>query len=145
MKVAEVTIKYDQIVKNSEREKVCSSKKSYEILKPFYDDLIDYKEFSYMILLSRSNRVLGVHKLSEGGICGTVVDLKIVFQVALLAGASAIILSHNHPSGELTASEQDKIFTKKIIEAGELLEIVVLDHLILTSEGYYSFADDGKI
>jgi len=145
MRVAEVTIKYDQIVKNSEREQVSSSQKSYEILRPFYEDLIDYKEFSYMILLNRSNRVLGVHKLSEGGMCGTIVDLKIVFQVALLAGASAIILSHNHPSGNLSASEQDKILTKKITEAGKLLEILVLDHLILTSEGYYSFADNGKI
>jgi DNA repair protein RadC len=145
MRVAEVTIKYDQIVKNSEREQVSSSQKSYEILRPFYEDLIDYKEFSYMILLNRSNRVLGVHKLSEGGMCGTIVDLKIVFQVALLAGASAIILSHNHPSGNLSASEQDKILTKKITEAGKLLEILVLDHLILTSEGYYSFADNGQI
>lgn len=145
MNVAEITVKYDRKIKNTEREKVTSSQKAFEILAPFYEDLIDYKELSYMILLSRSNRVLGVHKLSEGGKCGTIIDVRIVFQVSLLAGACAIILSHNHPSGELRASDNDNSITKRMKEAGKLLEIEVLDHVILTSEGYYSYADNGKI
>lgn len=145
MNVAEITVKYDRKIKNSEREKITSSQKAFEILAPFYEDLIDYKELSYMILLNRSNRVIGVHKLSEGGKCGTIVDVRIVFQMALLAGSCAIILSHNHPSGELRGSNSDDTLTKKIKEAGKLLEIDLLDHVILTSEGYYSYADNGKI
>lgn len=145
MNVAEITVKYDRQIKNSEREKITSSKKASEILAPFYKDLIDYKELSYMILLNRSGRIIGVHKLSEGGRCSTIVDIRIVFQVAILAGATALILSHNHPSGELKASSNDDILTKRIQEAGKLLEIEVLDHLILTSEGYYSYADEGKL
>lgn len=145
MRVAEISVKYNLKIKNSDREKVSSSGRAYEILKPFYNELMDYKELSYMILLNRSNRVLGVHKLSEGGKASTVIDIKIVFQVALIAGASAIILSHNHPSGELRSSQHDDNLTKQITQAGKLVDIPVLDHLILTSESYYSYADEGKI
>jgi DNA repair protein RadC len=145
MKVAEVKVVYSTLVKNSERQKVVSSETAYQILKPFYEEFIDYKEASFVILLNRSNKVIGVNKISEGGFSGTIVDAKMVFQVALLAGASALILSHNHPSGAKKASETDIQLTKKIKEFGKLIDLPILDHVIMTSEGYYSFADEGMI
>ena len=145
MKVAEVKVVYSTLVKNSERQKVVSSETAYQILKPFYEEFIDYKEASFVILLNRSNKVIGVNKISEGGFSGTIVDAKMVFQAALLAGASAFILSHNHPSGALKPSESDIELTKKIKEFGKLIDLPILDHVIMTSEGYYSFANDGMI
>ncbi len=145
MKVAEVKVVYSTLVKNSERQKVVSSKTAYEILKPFYDDFIDFKEASFVILLNRANKVIGVNKISEGGFSGTIVDAKMVFQVGLLAGASGLILSHNHPSGALKPSESDIRLTKQIKEFGNMIEMPILDHLIMTSEGCFSFADQGMI
>lgn len=98
-----------------------------------------------MLLLSRSNRVLGQYELSTGGTSGTVADLRLIFAVALKANASGIIIAHNHPSGTLAASQADQDITKKVKEAGRILEIPLLDHLIVTTEGYYSFADQGML
>jgi DNA repair protein RadC len=145
MKVAEVKVVYTTLVKNSDRQKVVSSETAFQILKPFYEEFIDYKELSFVILLNRSNRVIGVNKISEGGFSGTIVDAKMVFQVALLTGASGLILSHNHPSGALKPSESDIRMTKQIREFGKMVDLPILDHLIMTSEGYYSFADEGMI
>ena len=106
---------------------------------------MEFKEEFYIILLNRANKVLGWYKVSEGGMSGTVVDPKLVFSIALKSMASAILLSHNHPSGNLKPSNEDINLTKRLKEAGALLEIPVLDHLILTSDGYYSFADEGMM
>ena len=103
-----------------------------------------YEEF-WIILLNRSNRVIGLKMISEGGISGTVVDPKKIFKIALDNHASGIILGHNHPSGVLIPSEADVKITKKLINAGLLLEIAVLDHLIITDDGFYSFTDDGAL
>ncbi|MCW3071308.1 MAG: repair protein [Bacteroidetes bacterium] len=89
--------------------------------------------------------MLGFSKISQGGLSGTVVDAKVVFQVALKANASSILLAHNHPSGNLKPSEADLMITKNIREAGKLMEIPLVDHIILTDEGYYSFADEGSL
>jgi DNA repair protein RadC len=104
---------------------------------------LEHREYSYVILLNRAAYVLGVYQLSSGGTTGTVVDPKLVFQSALKANASAIILAHNHPSGNLNPSEEDKKLTKKIQSAGSFLDINLYDHLILTNDGYKSFADEG--
>jgi DNA repair protein RadC len=111
----------------------------------FNADAMDWREEFIAIALSRSNKVIGFYKVSSGGTSGTVVDPKILFQFALLATASSLIICHNHPSGNLNPSSADNDITKKICEAGKLLDIQVLDHIILTSESYYSFADNGKI
>ncbi len=95
-----------------------------------------------MLLLSRANKVLGFHKVSEGGLSGTVADPKIIFQTALKANSCSIILGHNHPSGNTAPSEADISLTKKLKNAGEFLDLPVLDHIIVTSESYYSFADE---
>jgi DNA repair protein RadC len=142
MKAAEAKIVYTTLVKNSDRVKVKSSESAYQILKPFYEEYMDFKECSYLTLLNRDNKVLGVTKISEGGMSGTVVDLKLVFQAALLGGAAALILSHNHPSGALRPSKEDVSITKRAVEVGKMIDMPVLDHIILTSEGYYSLADN---
>lgn len=106
---------------------------------------MDLKEYFFILLLNRGNKVIGYHKLSEGGMSGTVADIRLAFATALKCAANAIILCHNHPSGTLDHSAQDRMLTDKFVEAGKLLELTVLDHVILTSEGFYSFADAGLI
>ena len=124
--------------------KITKVEDAYLIFKSLYDvNTIDYIESSYALFLNRANNTIGWLKLSQGGTCATIIDTKVLFATALKCGASAIIISHNHPSGQLKASEQDIRITKKLKEVGCLLEIAILDHLIITSEGYFSFANDG--
>jgi len=106
---------------------------------------IEFVEQFKVVLLNRANRVIGIFNLSAGGTTGTVAEPKLVFASSILRNASSIILAHNHPSGNLKPSSADIDLTKKLKEAGKLLDIPVLDHLIVTTEGYYSFADDGMI
>lgn len=95
--------------------------------------------------LNRANKVLGIHKLSTGGLTSTIADIRILLSVALKTMATAIIISHNHPSGVLKPSQADILLTEKIREAAKLLDIELLDHLIVSTDGYYSFAQEGKI
>lgn len=125
------------------RSKISSSKDAYEILKPHLQDL-NHERF-YVILLSRSNAVIKTVCISTGGVAGTLVDRKIIFKTALQYLASSIILSHNHPSGNLNPSPQDKELTVSLVEGGRLIDIKILDHLIITQDAYYSFADEGMI
>ena len=97
----------------------------------------------YMLMLNRQNQVLGYHQISKGGMTGTIIDIRVVFQVALKACATSIIVAHNHPSGNLEVSSADRKITQNLKQAGLILEIPLLDHLILSSEGYYSMADEG--
>jgi len=144
--VAEVKLSYRTRVKASERPQVTSSVGSAAILRQGWDqDKIELLEQFKVLLLNRANKVLGILELSTGGVAGTVADPKLIFVAALKACASAIILCHNHPSGNLKPSAADLQLTKKVKQGGELLDIAVLDHIILTSEGYYSFADEGLI
>lgn len=106
---------------------------------------IELKEYFFIILLNRANEVIGYHKLSEGGICATLVDIRIAFATALKSLAVGMIMVHNHPSGNLKPSEQDLKLTRDFKVAGELLEVKVFDHIILTSNSYYSFIDEGKM
>ena len=123
------------------KPRITSSKDAYEIIAPQLSD-IDHEEF-WILLLSRSHQVKDKICISRGGISGTVVDQRLVFKPALEKLASAIILCHNHPSGTLYPSEQDKMLTKKLVASSKLLEIPILDHLIYTDAGYFSFADEG--
>ena len=143
---AEVELVYKNPVKASERFRITSSNEAYTILLKSWDEnKIGFVEQFKIILLDRSNKVLGLYEVCQGGTCGVTVDVKLIFAAALKASAHGIILSHNHPSGNLNASEADKVITRRIKKAGELLEIPVLDHIIVTSEGYYSFADDDQM
>jgi DNA repair protein RadC len=124
---------------------VRSSQSAYDYISRVYDEATIglYEEFM-VLLLNRANRVLGCLKLSRGGLTGTVVDLRILYGTALKAMASGIIIAHNHPSGNLTPSDADRELTSQIKQAGKLLDITLLDHLILGTEGdYASFAEKG--
>jgi len=125
------------------RDKIKTSRDAYEIFRSTIGDR-PYEEF-WIILLNRANKVIKKCNISEGGISGTVVDPKKVFKISLDNHACSIILGHNHPSGVVTPSEADCKITKKLLEAGALLEVTVLDHLIIGDGGYYSFADEGTL
>jgi DNA repair proteins len=144
--ISEVKLSYKMKVKASERPRICNSKASYDILlKVFDDDTIEYKESMKMLLLNRAGKVLGVMDISNGGTAGTTADIKVIMQCALLGNASGIILSHNHPSGNLQPSSEDTILTQRVKNACNVMDIQLLDHIILTSEHYYSFADEGRL
>lgn len=146
LKLWEVELVYKGTVKPSQRPTVSQSKEVYEVLKRAWDDTkIELVEQCKVLLLNRANRVLGICHLSPGGATGTVADPKMIFTLALKAAACNIILAHNHPSGSLKPSRADIEMTRKIKEGGRLLEIEVLDHLIISKEGFYSFADEGMM
>ncbi|TXK36449.1 JAB domain-containing protein [Pontibacter qinzhouensis] len=145
-KVAEIKLTYRSRVKPSERPQVTSSIDSAEVLRQSWDTgKLEFVEQFKVLLLNRANRVLGIYELSTGGVAGTIADPKLIFAAAIKACASAIILCHNHPSGNTKPSAADLQLTKKIKQGGELLDMAVLDHIILTSETYYSLADEGLL
>jgi DNA repair protein RadC len=127
----------------TDRPKIGRSSDAYELIRSNLQD-IPHEEF-WVILLNRANRFVKKYQISQGGVAGTVADPKIIFKVALEELASGIILAHNHPSGNLTASQADVALTKKLADGGRLLEIQVLDHLIIAGQKYFSFADEGLI
>ncbi len=131
---------------NRDKVKITNSKDSYELLLSCWSQkTIELQEEFKVLLLNRNHQVLGIYPLSKGGVSGTVVDAKLVFSVALKCNASSIIIAHNHPSGNLKPSEADKRLTKKLKEAGNYLDVKVLDHIILSREGYYSFVDETQM
>jgi DNA repair protein RadC len=128
-------------LQTEEKPKIGGSADVFEILKA---DLLDIPhEAFWIVLLNRANRVIKKHQISQGGVAGTVADPKLIFKVAVEELASGIILAHNHPSGNLTASQADIDLTKKLKESGKLLDIQVLDHIIIAGKKYFSFADEG--
>ena len=143
--LAEINITYRNKQKYSEMKKVSCSKDAEQVLRSVWSDQIEYREEFVILCLNRANKVLGFSKISSGGTAGTVADPKIIFQIALKANASSIILAHNHPSGNTEPSDPDRALTSKFKKAGDLLEIPVLDHIIITAEGYRSFADEGEM
>jgi DNA repair protein RadC len=122
---------------------ITGSHSAWQILRRHLVDL-NHEEF-WILLLSRNNKVIAKELISKGGLSGTVADPKIIFNVALLHQASSIILAHNHPSGNLKPSQQDIDLTKKLHQAGKILDINVFDHLIITDDGFMSFADEGLL
>ncbi|KJF43634.1 JAB domain-containing protein [Draconibacterium sediminis] len=144
-KVSEIKVSYTDKVKASERPQIGASKDAAQIFKHIFKNCIQHHEEFYVMLLNRGNKVLGVSCISKGGISGTVVDVRIILQLALKANASALIVSHNHPSGNLTASAADLNITEKLKNACQLIDLSLLDHLIVTDESYLSFADDGLL
>ncbi|MGZ4034961.1 MAG: RadC family protein [Bacteroidia bacterium] len=123
------------------RDKITTSKDVFDIMQPIMIDL-PHEEF-WLLILNRANLVIKKEMISRGGVAGTVVDTKIIFKSAIEYYASSIIICHNHPSGNLKPSEADIKITKNIKEGGKLMEIPLLDHLIISENGFYSFADEG--
>jgi len=142
--VAEVKITYRPKFKVSERPQISKSKDAYDILIQQWDKgkIALLEEFK-ILLLNRRNRVLGIVHISSGGLSGTVADPKVIFTAALKACASGIMVCHNHPSGELDPSNEDLSLTRRLVDAGKMLDLKILDHLIICEDNYYSFGDDG--
>jgi DNA repair protein RadC len=125
------------------RETVSSSEHAYEFLQPQIGD-ISHEEF-WVIFLSASNKVLDCKCISKGGITGTVADIRMIFKEGIIVNASAAVVAHNHPSGNIKPSLSDKRLTQKLVEGGNLMDIKIIDHLIVCEHEYYSFADEGLI
>jgi len=144
-KISEIEVTYRPSI--GKKPIISSSHDAYLELKNFYDEAtVSLQETFVVMYLNRSNRVIGVYPHSTGGLTGTVADSRIILSVALKTAATGIILSHNHPSGNLSPSKADKEITSKIKDGGDILEIKVLDHIIVTPEGgFFSFADEGLL
>lgn len=144
--VAEVQLVYKSPISMSWRPQITGSEDAFKVFLSSWNlEKLDFVEEFKIMLLNRANRVLGVFNVSSGGIAGTVADPKVIFAAAIKSTASGIILCHNHPSGNLSPSLADVQLTKKLKSAGGVLDIGVLDHIILSSEGFYSFADTGLL
>lgn len=142
--ICEVTLIYRNKVKAKERPKITSTKSAYEILAEVWDkNRIELIEQFKIILLDTSNRCLGVSDIATGGVNWCAADSKIIFATALKAKATSLILSHNHPSGNLQPSNEDLKLTHKLVEGGKLLDIRVIDHLIVTNDDYFSMSENG--
>jgi DNA repair protein RadC len=144
--VNEITLNYKR--RTLDLGKINCSQDAFKVATSIYQKShanLDLKEFFFVIFLNRANEILGYKKVAEGGVNSVTVDARLIFAPALKALSSGVILIHNHPSGGLEPSYADRALTKDLKEAGRLLQIKVLDHLIVTSEGYYSFADDGLL
>ena len=140
--ISEIELKYSPSILKQKRIKITNSQSAYKAFLTNWDmDTIElYEEFK-VLLLNRANEVLGIHSLSKGGISGTIVDLKLLFAVVLKSASSSIILAHNHPSGNLKPSEADKALNNKINKVAGYLDIYVWDNLVITKDGYFSYAD----
>ena len=140
----EISLKYS--TNGTVKTKIKDAMDAHSLFLSLFDpDTLEYKEMAIVLFLNRANHVLGWMKLSEGGTSSTVIDSKIIFATALKCNASAIILSHNHPSGTIEPSNQDIVVTESIKKFGNLIDIKLLDHVIITKTSFYSFADNGRI
>lgn len=139
-----ISVSFDKKLKTSELYKITSSEDCANLFRKIFDaDTFLWSEEFIVLCLNNSNRVLGFYKVSSGGMTATVVDVRMIYTIALKSCATSIIVAHNHPSGKLLASDADKEITKKLKQAGQILEIKLLDHIILTDTGYLSFQDEG--
>ena len=142
--VGEVELSYKPKFKSLHQ--VSCSEDAYRYLLPTYKEgTICYKEYFKVLFLNQASQILGYTLISEGGITETCADVRVILQAALLTNSVAIILTHNHPNGNLKPSRQDMEITKQVRDAAKLMRITLTDHLILTDEGYYSFADEGQL
>ena len=144
--ISEIELTYKPVIAKQERIKISNSQDAFKaILSNWNKNTIELHEEFKVLLLNRANEVLGVHTVSKGGITATVVDIRILFAVALKSASTSIVLAHNHPSGNLKPSEADKKLYEKVKKASEYLDIQVLDNMIITKAGFYSFADRNLI
>lgn len=144
--VAEITISYKPAI--SRKPIITRSLDAYNEMKNFFpEELIQLQEMFAVMYLNRANRIIGIYRLSTGGLSGTVVDIRLVLATGLKVAATAIIMAHNHPSGNLRPSHQDEQITRKVKEACAIMDIRLSDHIILSAiDGeYFSFADEGLI
>lgn len=141
--INEIQVSYKS--KEVKRMKIGSSMIAVEQLRPIFPVDLDHREAMVALFLNRANNVISYATISIGGVASTVCDPKMIFQYALAANACSLILCHNHPSGNLEPSKSDIALTKMVKSGGEFLELPLLDHIIITSDSYYSFADEGMM
>jgi len=141
----EVQVHYKRPVFDS-MPKITSSRQSEMIFRKYIDaNRIDHKEFFWILLLNNSQKVLGLSEISIGNDLGVIVNVKEIFQLIINTNSSCVILCHNHPSGNINPSSNDKLLTSKMTTLAEVINVKVLDHIIITSESYFSFADNGMM
>ena len=140
--VSEIEIKYTPAIKKQDRVKITNSQKAYNtFLNNWNHNTVElYEEFKVM-LLNKANEVIGISTIAKGGMSSCLVDLKLLFALTLKSASPVIILAHNHPSGNLKPSDADKRIYEKVKKASEYLDIQILDNMIITKDGYYSFID----
>ncbi len=144
--VSEVELVYKSKVKASDRPQLKRASDVADFLRQNWDqNRIELLEQFKVVLLNKNQRVLGIYEASTGGVTSTVADPKLIFMAALKMNASNLIIAHNHPSGNLHPSEADKRLTQKIKQAAEFLDMRLIDHIIISTEGYFSFADEGQL
>lgn len=141
--IKEIDISYSYGTAKADRKKITSSLDAKDIFHSLIEKSIEYKESFLLLVLNNSNEILGIKKISEGGITATIVDIRLIFQTVLKAHGVGFIICHNHPSGKLEPSNADKHLTEKIKEGAQTLDLKLLDHLIITKESAFSFADEG--
>ena len=141
----EIKISMQKSETDFENFKISSSRDSYLFFKNQFEDSINIYESVYVLYLDQAHNCIGWIKVSQGGINSSIVDLRLILSIALKCLATAFIICHNHPSGNLRPSAEDKKITERLKEAGKLLDIIILDHLIITEDSYFSFADEGLI
>lgn len=141
--VQEVEVVYKPRRDAGERVQIYSSRDVYSYARRLFENFMLHHEEVWVMMLNSAMKVIGVSQVAKGGITETTVDVRIIFQTALMANATGIILIHNHPAGKLMPSLQDKGLTKKIEDAGKIMDIKLLDHIIVTQDGFFSFADEG--
>lgn len=145
-KLNEIKLRYN--AQQSGKKIICDSETAYVACRQAFVQTkseIDLKEYFFVFMLNQANRVIGFYKLSEGGISGTVADIRLAFATALKCASAGILICHNHPSGNLSPSRADNLLTEKFKQAGELLNIKLLDHIIIGGNEYYSYADKGTL
>lgn len=148
MEISEVELIYKSPkLAPSQRPQILTSRDIYELaIKQIFDsNTIEHHECFYMMILNRNNRVLGWKKIGQGGVSATVADTRIIMQTAILGNASAVVLMHNHPSGNLQPSNEDLKLTAAVKSALAYADIILIEHLIVTPYAYFSFADEGKM
>ena len=142
--VAEIKVSYKTT--NTPKIKITTGDDAFKVLLSSWNsDTIELQEEFKVLLLNRANEVLGIYPLSKGGITGTLVDQRLIFAVALKCNATGIILCHNHPSSTLKPSDSDVTLTRSIKKCADLLQITLIDHLIITKKGFYSFSNEGML
>lgn len=141
--ISEYSLKYTK--SEIQKTKVTTSESASNVIRKFYFDDINIYESFFILLLNRANNTTGFAKISQGGTAGTVVDIKIIAKYAVESLSSAVIICHNHPSGNIEPSEADINITKKIKDVLLLLDIKLIDHIIITENDFYSFADNGNL
>ena len=144
--IAEIKVRYSHSVPKEKRIRIKNGTFAYQYFLDYWNkDLIELQEEFHIMILNKSNEILGIANISKGSCSKTVVDVKLVFSIALKCNAKFLILAHNHPSGNLTPSQSDIKMTEELKTAGELLDVSLLDHLIISLNGYYSFSSKGKL